>query len=91
MTPIHELLARIRWDPAFGRDRFTLVYVDKLEHRLVRVPLERVRMAPGQRFALEAIDDDGRAHRVPLHRVREVWRDGERLWARRSGKSPNPT
>ncbi len=82
MTPIHELLARIRWDPAFGRGRFELVYADKLEHRLLRVPLERIRMEPGQHFAFEATDDQGKLHRVPLHRVREVWRDGERIWAR---------
>jgi len=85
MTPIHELLARIRWDPVFGRGRFELVYADKLERRRVRVPLERIRMAPGQHFAFEATDDDGTQHRVPLHRVCEVWRDGERIWARGPG------
>lgn len=85
MTPIQALLARIRWDPAFGRGRFELVYADRLEQRLLRVPLERVRRESGQHFAFEATDDEGRPHWVPLHRVREVWRDGERIWARRPG------
>ena len=26
MTPVHELLARIRWDPAFGAAKFVIGY-----------------------------------------------------------------
>ena len=48
MTPIHELLARMRWDSEFGRGRFELTYEDKLEGRLLR----------------------------------EVWRNGRRIWSR---------
>jgi hypothetical protein len=28
VIPIHELLARIRWDPEFGRGRFEIGYLD---------------------------------------------------------------
>ncbi len=31
MTPIHELLNRIRWDPEFAQGEFQLGYYDKLE------------------------------------------------------------
>ena len=28
-------------------------------------------------------DAEGQAHRVPFHRVREVYKDGQRIWHRR--------
>ena len=82
MTPIHELLARIRWDPQFGRGRFEIAYLDHLEHRLVRVPFEQISVSPPNRFGFEATTDDGTVHFVPYHRVREVWHDGALIWAR---------
>ena len=82
MVPIHELLARIRWDPEFGRARFEIAYLDHAKSALVRVPMERVRIPEAHRFALEAVEDDGSVHGIPYHRVREVWRDGERIWQR---------
>lgn len=82
MTPIHELLARIRWDPAFGRGRFEIAYLDRRARRLVRLPLERLALEPGARFGFEAVEEDGSVHSVPFHRVRAVWRDGALIWSR---------
>ncbi len=86
MIPIHELLARIRWDPAFGRGRFEIAYLDRKRKALVRLPLERTRMAAGERFAFEALEEDGSVHSVPYHRVRAVWRDGELIWSRNASR-----
>lgn len=83
MTPIHELLARIRWDPVFGKGSFELAYEDhRVANRLVRLPLDRVRVESGQHFSFEALEDDGTLHTVPFHRVRKVWRDGALIWVR---------
>ena len=82
MIPIHELLARIRWDPEFGRARFELAYLDRKRRALVRLPLERIRLSAQDRFGFEAMEEDGSAHSVPYHRVRAVWRDGELVWSR---------
>ena len=91
MTPIHELLARIRWDPEYGRGQFEIGYLDHKEGRLVRVALERIETIPGERFTFEAIEDDGSMHTVPYHRVRAVWRDGELVWSRAApGSSAAP-
>lgn len=81
MIPIHHLLNRIRWDPEFGHGQFTIGYED---HRrgIVRVPLDRLRIAPGQHFMFTIIDDEGEERQVPFHRVREVLRDGKRIWQR---------
>lgn len=83
MIPIRTVIDRIRWDPEFGRGEFVLGYWDRVAKRIVRVPLRRVSFAPGAHFWFEAVGEDGAVHEVPLHRVREVWRDGELVWERR--------
>ena len=83
MTPIRQLLARIRWDPEFGRGRFELAYLDRKKRALVYVALDDIVTTPGQRFSFDVIDaEEGIVRSIPYHRVREVWRDGERIWAR---------
>jgi len=82
VTPIQDLLHRILWDPEFGKGEIEIGYDDHLAARVVRVPLERVRLERGERFAFQAVEDDGSTHMVPFHRVREVWRDGESIWRR---------
>jgi uncharacterized protein (UPF0248 family) len=86
MIPIHELLHRIRWDPAFGKGAFEVAYDDHVAGRLVRIPLARIHLEPGERFAFEATEDDGSLHMVPFHRVRAVWRDGNLIWTRPARK-----
>ncbi len=82
MIPVHELLARIRWDPAFGRGRWEIGYVDHARPDLVRVPVGEMRTEPGVTFAFDVIDEVGAAHSIPYHRVREVWQDGKHVWSR---------
>jgi uncharacterized protein (UPF0248 family) len=83
MIPIHELLARIRWDPVFGSAPFDLGCLDRTRKTLVRLPLERIRTSPEDHFGFEALEEDGSVHSVPFHRVRAVWRDGELIWSRK--------
>jgi uncharacterized protein (UPF0248 family) len=82
MIPIQDLLHRIRWDPEFGKGEFVVGYYDRVARGLVHVPLARVRFERGEHFAFEAVAEDGSVHAVPLHRVREVWRDGALIWRR---------
>ena len=82
MTPIHDLLGRIRWDPAFGGAAFEIGYLDHVRGGIVRVPLTRVSFPPGDHFAVTVLDDDGLARSVPYHRIREVRRDGALIWQR---------
>ena len=82
MIPIHELLARIRWDPEFGRGAWEIAYVDHARPGLVRVPLARVVTQPGDHFMFQALDEEGLLQSIPFHRVREVWRDGALVWSR---------
>lgn len=82
MTPIHELLARVRWDPKFGAAQFVIGYYDRVIRAQVKVPLESIQFEPGAGFAFETAAEDGTIHIVPYHRVRNVWRNDELIWHR---------
>jgi uncharacterized protein (UPF0248 family) len=82
MITIEALLQRIRWDPGFGHGTFTIGYYDRLQRRVIIVPLEQIHLAPGNHFSFTAVESDGTAHDVPFHRVRELQRDGVRVWQR---------
>ncbi len=82
MIPIHELLNRIRWDPEFARGNFQLGYYDRAENRVILVPLKELSFPPDSPETFQLLDAGGRTHRVPFHRVREVYRDTQRIWHR---------
>ena len=82
MMPIHELLDRIRWDEAFGNAEFVIGFYDRVADRIQRVPLDRIQFVEGDHYFFHFFDDEGVEHSVPLHRIREVVRNGERIWHR---------
>jgi len=82
MQPINELLNRIHWDPEFGRGHFEIGYYDRLGKKIIRVPFNEVTQLEGNKFFFHVFDEDGISHSVPLHRVREVYKDGELIWKR---------
>ena len=82
MVPIHELLHRMQWDADFAKADFEVGYYDRVERHIVRVPFRRLRFEKGEHFLFEALENDGSVHSVPLHRIREVWRNGALIWAR---------
>ncbi|HZR19078.1 MAG TPA: DUF504 domain-containing protein [Verrucomicrobiae bacterium] len=82
MTPIHELLNRIRWDSEFAKGNFELGYYDRTEDRIIIVPLKKVTFPTESPSAFELMDPEGQGHRVPFHRVREVYKDAQRIWHR---------
>ena len=82
MIPIHELLNRIRWDPEFAKGDFELGYYDRTENRIVMVPLKRVTFPKESPSTFELMDPEGQVHRVPFHRVREVYKNAQRIWHR---------
>jgi uncharacterized protein (UPF0248 family) len=84
MTPIHELLNRIRWDKEFGQGRFEIGYFDRYEVVLHRVALQEVAFPEDDRHTFEVVDESGQARRIPFHRVREVVKDGQIIWQRPS-------
>lgn len=84
MIPIRELLSRIRWDTEFARGEFEIGYYDRVLGRIVRVAFWELEFPEGTPGAFELVDTQGVRRRIPFHRVREVFRDGERIWSRPS-------
>jgi uncharacterized protein (UPF0248 family) len=82
MIPIHELLNRIRWDKEFGRGDFRIGYYDRIEDRLIRVSLREIFFEPDDHFSFDLIDHEGVLHSIPLHRIKQVYKDGELIWYR---------
>ncbi|WP_167495672.1 RNA repair domain-containing protein [Desulfosediminicola ganghwensis] len=40
MIPIHKLLARIRWDTQYAKHDFKIGYYDRIEAKIVIVPIK---------------------------------------------------
>jgi uncharacterized protein (UPF0248 family) len=82
MMPIKQLLNRIRWDREFARGNFELGYFDRVENRIIIVPFWELSFFPAEPQAFRLTDAEGTVHRVPFHRVREVYKNGECIWRR---------
>jgi uncharacterized protein (UPF0248 family) len=85
MIPIHELLNRIRWDEDFGKAEFVIGYFDRVEDRIINTSMKKIYFEPDDHFSFYLVDENGEAHSVPLHRIRDVYRNGERIWHREHG------
>jgi len=82
MQPIHELLARIRWDERLSRSQFDIGYWDRVVRATLRVSLGQISWNTDNPSLFEIVDTDGVGHSIPFHRVRKVWRDGVLIWDR---------
>ena len=82
MQPIDKVLNRIKWDRRFGDALFEVGYYDRVEDIIVRRPLADLLFEPGNKESFLLMDDEGIYQRIPLHRVREVYRNGELIWQR---------
>jgi len=82
VEPIDKVLNRIRWDREFGAADFVIGYYDRVEDDILQVPLEEIERTDSRQGTMELIDDQGVRHTIPLHRIREVYRDGVLIWHR---------
>jgi len=87
MITIRELLNRIRWDREYGRGEFAVGYFDRLEGGIIVVPLGEMLFNPDDHFSFQLNDAAGEPITIPLHRVCEVYRNGELIWQRKRPSS----
>lgn len=81
MPTEREILTRIRWDSGYGKGRFEVACLDRFSDRLERFPFDPDTLQPGSR-ELVCRGEEGRLLHIPLHRIREIYRDGELIWRR---------
>lgn len=82
MIPIHEIISKIRWDKEFGKGDFAIGYYDRMLNKILIVPFIEINFDPADHFSFRFISEEGETHRVPLHRVKEVYKDGALIWHR---------
>lgn len=82
MQPIQDLLHRIRWDRQFGTGTFAIGYWDRIAGLEQLVPFTSVAFDPNDSGLLLIEEADGESLRIPLHRVRVVYKDGVEIWRR---------
>lgn len=75
-------MSRIRWDTDFGKGRFVVGYWDRVEHKVLHADLREITWDAENPAFFDLVDEEGIGHSIPFHRVREVWKDGELIWAR---------
>ena len=83
MITIRALLNRIRWDREYGRREFAIGYFDRLEEKIIVVPLGKVHFNPDDHYSFQLADAAGEPLSIPLHRVCEVYHNGELIWQRK--------
>lgn len=81
MQPIRELLNQIRWDPNFAGE-FEIAFVDHMKPTLEHVALRDLHFDPDDKTSFTLIDPEGQSVSIPLHRIQQVYRDGELIWSR---------
>jgi len=82
MIPIQDILNRIRWDASFAAARFEIGYYDRVERRIVLVPFADLHFDPSYPLFFQIVDAEGTTHSIPLHRVKDIYRDGQSIWHR---------
>lgn len=82
MIPIHDLLNRIRWDKQFALGQFEIGYYDRLEDRIILVAFDEITFDPEDHFCIGISNENGEYHSVPLHRIKEVYKNNELIWSR---------
>jgi len=82
MIPIDQLLNRIKWDKEFGRGVFEIGYYDRVADTVIRVPLSDIMHEPDRKDSFLVMDRDGETHRIPYHRIKEVYKDNKLIWQR---------
>ncbi len=78
MITITELLNKIKWDAQEDPADYTLAYYDRVENTLKEIKLTRVTVEEG--FMRTRID--GTDVQIPLHRIKEVKKQGKTIWKR---------
>lgn len=86
MMPIQDLLNRIKWDADFGLGSFAIGYYDRVDGRIIVVPLQQLEFMEGDHFSFRVTGPFDEMVSIPFHRVRQVFKDGRLIWERPSTK-----
>jgi len=75
---IGDLLNKIRFDKNLKPEEFSIVYYDRIQQKTFEIPF--ISLSRSGNFIVTKINN--RETMIPLHRIREVRRNGKVFWSR---------
>ena len=75
---VGDILNEIRWDKKLKPEEYMIVYFDRIAEKTIEVPF----LAMGREGNFFTIEVNGRKMSVPLHRIRQIKRNGKIVWER---------
>lgn len=79
MQYILDLLNKIKWDKRENPADYTIGYEDKILKKIIEIPYTAIKRIEGTFFI---IDRDEEEVNIPMHRIREVKKQGKVIWER---------
>ncbi len=76
----------MRWDPNFCGE-FEIAFVDHANPELRRMSVRDMQFDADDHFAFRCLNSEGELVTIPLHRIREVYRDEKLIWSRPRAES----
>ncbi len=74
-----DILNKIKWDKSEEPEKTFVFYYDRILDKFVRVPFTSIKDI-GKNFI--TIEKEGEEAEIPVHRIREVRRNGNLIWKR---------
>jgi len=75
---IGDMLNKIRWDRNLKPEEYVIVYFDRIAETRFEVPF----IAISRKGNFFVINKNGQEVNIPLHRIRQVKRNGKVIWER---------
>ncbi len=76
MTPIKELLDKIKWDSKQKKEEYKIGYWDRIKGKETRINYEQIKSYDNQFFEVGESE-------IPLHRIKRVYKKGKLIWERK--------
>ena len=75
---IGDLLNKIRWDKNLKPEEYSIVYFDRIAEKSFEVPFKSI----AREGNFIKVIRPGKEINIPLHRIRQVKRNGKVIWER---------
>ena len=79
MTPIQDMLNKIKWDKRETPEQYSILYFDRIKKALIRIPYARIKKLEGSFMILDNEEESN----IPLHRIKKVTKNNQIVWERK--------
>ncbi|MBI2650129.1 DUF504 domain-containing protein [Candidatus Woesearchaeota archaeon] len=79
MTPIQDLLNKIKWDKRENPEQYSIFYFDRILKKLIKIPYAKIKKLEGSFMVLDHKEESN----IPLHRVKKVMKNNAVVWERK--------